>query len=61
MRLNLANCAFGVQAGKFLGYMVTERGIEVDLVKVKAIIDMNPSPQDAEGSPGLGQKDCGFE
>lgn len=29
MRLNTAKCSFGVRAGKFLGYMVTKRGIEV--------------------------------
>ncbi|XP_025685026.1 uncharacterized protein [Arachis hypogaea] len=28
MRLNLEKCAFGVQSGKFLGFMLTSRGIE---------------------------------
>lgn len=36
------NCTFGVKAGKFLGYMVTERGIEVNPLKVKAIQEMSP-------------------
>ena len=30
MKLNPTKCAFGVNAGKFLGFMVTQRGIEVN-------------------------------
>ena len=40
MRLNPAKCTFGVIRGKVLGYMVTERGIEVDPRKIKAITEM---------------------
>ncbi|CAA0809002.1 Unknown protein, partial [Striga hermonthica] len=40
MKLNPSKCAFGVKAGRFLGYIVTERGIEVNREKVKAILDM---------------------
>ena len=29
LRLNASKCSFGVGSGKFLGYMVTYRGIEV--------------------------------
>ena len=29
MKLNLAKCTFGVSSGKFLGFLVTPRGIEV--------------------------------
>lgn len=42
MKLNPNKCAFGVRAGKFLGYMVTERGVEVNPEKVHAIVDMKP-------------------
>ncbi|CAA0836871.1 Unknown protein, partial [Striga hermonthica] len=42
MKLNPNKCAFGVKAGRFLGYIVTERGIEVNRQKVKAILDMAP-------------------
>ncbi|KAK4845460.1 hypothetical protein QYF36_005345 [Acer negundo] len=42
MRLNPAKCAFGVTAGKFLGFMVYERGIEANPEKIKAILDLNP-------------------
>ena len=31
LHLNPAKCSFGVGFGEFLGYMVTHRGIEVDL------------------------------
>ena len=30
MRLNPAKCTFGVQAGKFLGFLLTSRGIEAN-------------------------------
>ena len=30
LRLNTSTCSFGVGSGKFLGYMVTHRGIEVN-------------------------------
>ncbi|KAL0403757.1 UNVERIFIED_CONTAM: hypothetical protein Sradi_2016500 [Sesamum radiatum] len=38
--MNAAKCAFGVQGGRFLGFMVTQRGIEANPLKIKAIIDM---------------------
>ena len=31
---------FGVTAGKFLGFMVSQRGIEVNLEKIKAIMEL---------------------
>ena len=40
MRLNPKKCTFGVTAGKLLGFMITQRGIEVDLTKIKAILEM---------------------
>ena len=43
MKLNPAKCAFGVSAGKFLGFIVNHRGIEENLDKIKAVLDM-PSP-----------------
>ena len=39
MKLNPLKCAFGVSSGKFLGFMVTERGIEANPIQLKAIID----------------------
>ncbi|KAL0448119.1 UNVERIFIED_CONTAM: hypothetical protein Slati_1939800 [Sesamum latifolium] len=40
LKLNPAKCAFGVQGGRFLGFMVTQRGIEANPLKIRVIIDM---------------------
>ena len=37
LHLNASKCSFGVGSGKFLGNMVTHRGIEVNLDQIKAI------------------------
>ncbi|XP_050255159.1 uncharacterized protein LOC126701059 [Quercus robur] len=44
LRLNASKCSFGIGSGKFLGYMVTHRGIEVNPDQIKAINDLK-SPQ----------------
>ena len=38
MKLNPLKCAFGVSADRFLGFMVTQRGIEVNPTQLKAIL-----------------------
>ena len=40
--LNASNCSFGVGLGKFLGYIVTHRGIEVNPDQIKAINNLQP-------------------
>ena len=40
MKLNPSKCVFGVALGKFLGFMVSQRGIEANPEKVQAIINM---------------------
>nr|XP_025632973.1 uncharacterized protein LOC112727450 [Arachis hypogaea] len=40
MRLNPEKCAFGVKGGKFLGFILTSRGIEANPEKCQAILDM---------------------
>ena len=42
MKLNPFKCAFSVSAGKFLGFMVNQRGIEVSLDQVKAVMETPP-------------------
>ena len=42
MKLNLNKCAFGVTAGKFLGFMVSQRGIKVNPEKIQAIMELEP-------------------
>ncbi|GKV44660.1 hypothetical protein SLEP1_g51822 [Rubroshorea leprosula] len=43
MRLNPAKCIFGVESGKFLSFMVSRRGIEINPEKIKAVAEMEPS------------------
>ena len=40
MKLNPSKCVFGVTVGKFSGFMVSQRGIEVKPEKVRAIIEL---------------------
>ena len=40
MKLNPSKCVFGIASGKFLGFMVSQRGIEANPEKVQAIINM---------------------
>jgi hypothetical protein len=40
MKLNPAKCIFGVSSGKFLGFIVSSRGIEANLKKIQAVLDM---------------------
>jgi len=40
LKLNVENCVFGVEADKFLGFLLTERGIEANPEKCAAIIEM---------------------
>ena len=40
--LNASKCLFGVSSGKFLGYMVTHRGIEVNPDQIRAINSLLP-------------------
>ncbi|XP_052109199.1 uncharacterized protein LOC107460736 [Arachis duranensis] len=40
MRLNPLKCAFAVEARKFLGFMITQRGVEANSEKCQAILQM---------------------
>ena len=44
LRLNPKKCTFKVTSGKLLGHIVSERGIEVDPEKIRAILGM-PAPR----------------
>ena len=50
--LNPKKCTFGVISRKLLGYMVNERGTEVDPDKIKAIFDM-PAPRTEREARGF--------
>jgi hypothetical protein len=42
IRLNPAKCAFEVSSGKVIGYLVSQRGIEANPEKVRAVLEMQP-------------------
>ena len=42
MKLNPAKCAFRVSAGKVLGFIVNNRGLEANLDKINVVLDMLP-------------------
>ena len=52
LRLNPSKCIFGVSSKKLLGYIISQRGIEVDLSKAKAIVEM-PLPRTKKEIRGL--------
>ena len=43
LHLNASKCSFGMGSGKFLGYMVTHKGIEVNPDQIKAVNDVKPT------------------
>ncbi|XP_075486426.1 uncharacterized protein LOC142526036 [Primulina tabacum] len=57
LKLNPLKCAFGVQAGNFLGFLVHQRGVEVDKNKVKTIMTMMPPKNKKELQRFPGQTD----
>ncbi|GKV46622.1 hypothetical protein SLEP1_g53596 [Rubroshorea leprosula] len=56
MRLNPANCIFGMESGKFLSFMVSRRGIEVNPEKIRAIAEMEPPKSAAQKDESGKQK-----
>ncbi|XP_051132643.1 uncharacterized protein LOC127252493 [Andrographis paniculata] len=55
LKMNPTKCAFGVASGNFLGFLVHNKGIEVDSNKTKAIINARP-PENLKQFQGfLGQ------
>ena len=55
LHLNAFKCSFGISSGKFLGYMVTHRAIEVNLDQMKAINNLQPprSPKEVQKLTGM--------
>ena len=55
LRLNASKCSFGVGLGKFLGYMITHRGIEVNPDQIKAINSLQPlrNPKEVQRLIGM--------
>ncbi|KAM1978609.1 hypothetical protein PS2_014717 [Malus domestica] len=42
LKMNPKKCAFGVRTGNFLGFLVHQRGVEVDKNKSRAIMESFP-------------------
>ena len=55
MKLNPGKCAFGVTTRKFVGFMVSQRVIEANLDKIRAIIEMAP-PKNGKEVQSLNDK-----
>ena len=55
LRLNASKCSFGVGLGKFLGYMVTHRGIEINPDQIKVINSLKPpwNPKEVQKLTGM--------
>ncbi|RVW77813.1 Retrovirus-related Pol polyprotein from transposon 297 [Vitis vinifera] len=58
LRLNPKKCTFGVTSEKLLGYMVSERGIEVDPDKIRVILDMPAPRTERESQPTVWDDQC---
>ena len=52
---NASKCSFGVGSGKFPGYMVTHRGIEINPYQIKAINSLQPpqNPKEVQKLIGM--------
>ncbi|GKD59334.1 reverse transcriptase domain-containing protein [Tanacetum coccineum] len=55
IKLNSKKCSFGMEEGKFLGYIVTSEGIRANPKKEKAVMDM-PSPKTLKQMQSLSGK-----
>ena len=55
LHLNASKCSFGVGSGKFLGYMMTHRGIKVNPDQIKAINNLQPprNPKEVQKLIGM--------
>ena len=55
LRRNVSKCSFRVGSGKFLGYTVTHRGIEVNPDQIKVINNLQPlrNPKDVQKLTGM--------
>ena len=55
LRLNTSKCSFSVGSVKFLGYMVTHRGIEVNPNQIRAInnLQLPRNPKEVQKLTGM--------
>ena len=55
LKMNPLKYAFGVSAGNFLGFLVHKKGIEIDKIKARAILEAKPPRTKKELQRFLGQ------
>jgi hypothetical protein len=55
LKMNPRKCAFGVLAGKFLGFVIHEHGIEIDPDRIKSIRNVGPPTCKVEMQKFLGK------
>jgi hypothetical protein len=55
LQMNPHKCAFGVSAGKFLGFIIHEHGIEIDIDRIKSIRNVGPPTCKLEMQKFLGK------
>ena len=55
LKMNPSKCAFGVSAGKFLGFIIHEHGIEIDPNRIEAIRKLTPPMTKLEVQKFLGK------
>ena len=55
LHLNASKCSFRVSSRKFIGYMITHRGIEVNPNQIKAINSLHPprNPKEVQKLTGM--------
>ena len=55
LHLNVSKCSFGVGSGKFLGYIVTHRGIEISPDQIRAVHNIQPpqNPKEVQKLTGM--------
>ena len=55
LRLHAEKCAFGVGAGKFLRYLITHRGIEVNPDQIEVVKHLKPlsNPKEVQVLTGM--------
>ncbi|KAA3469408.1 RNA-directed DNA polymerase (Reverse transcriptase), Ribonuclease H-like protein [Gossypium australe] len=59
LKLNPTKCTFRARSGKLLGFVVSERGIEVDPDKVRAVLELpSPRTQKEKHNPSIRDNEC---
>ena len=58
LRFNAEKCAFGIGVSKFLGYLITGRGIEVNPDQIEAVKSLKPPSNPKEVQVLIGMLDA---